>query len=26
LALECTDPNCDFIVHRKRLQCFMSLW
>jgi len=25
LALECTDPNCSFIVHRKRWQCFQSL-
>jgi len=26
LALECTDSNCSFIVHRKRKQCFNSLW
>ena len=26
LALECTDPNCSFIVHRYRLQCWKSLW
>ncbi|KAJ6870492.1 hypothetical protein NC652_036208 [Populus alba x Populus x berolinensis] len=26
LALECTDPNCSFIVHRKRRQCWMPLW
>ncbi|KAL9336232.1 hypothetical protein Peur_070720 [Populus x canadensis] len=25
LALECTDPNCSFIVHRKRWQCRVSL-
>ncbi|KAG6744765.1 hypothetical protein POTOM_051403 [Populus tomentosa] len=25
LALECTDPNCSFIVHGYRMQCFMSL-
>ncbi|KAG6743770.1 hypothetical protein POTOM_052471 [Populus tomentosa] len=25
LALECTDPNCSFIVHWKRGQCRMSL-
>jgi hypothetical protein len=26
LALECTDPNCSFIVHRMSLDCFHSLW
>jgi hypothetical protein len=26
LALECTDPNCNFIVHYKRWECFESLW
>jgi hypothetical protein len=25
LALECTDPNCSFIVHMRRGQCFQSL-
>jgi hypothetical protein len=25
LALECTDTECSFIVHRKRGQCFYSL-
>jgi hypothetical protein len=25
LALECTDPNCSFIVHKERRQCFQSL-
>jgi hypothetical protein len=25
LALECTDPNCNFIVHRKRRQCIDPL-
>ncbi|KAI5560405.1 hypothetical protein BDE02_16G045500 [Populus trichocarpa] len=26
LALECTDPNCSFIIHRMSLDCFLSLW
>jgi hypothetical protein len=26
LALECTDPNCSFIIHRMSLDCFYSLW
>jgi hypothetical protein len=28
LALECTYPNCSFIVHRKRRQCIdpLILW
>jgi hypothetical protein len=26
LALECTDPNCSFIVHRTRWECFKSLF
>ncbi|KAI5560375.1 hypothetical protein BDE02_16G043200 [Populus trichocarpa] len=26
LALECTDLNCSFIVHKERWQCFQSLW
>jgi hypothetical protein len=25
LALECTDPNCSFIIHWERWQCFQSL-
>ncbi|KAL9373668.1 hypothetical protein Peur_033288 [Populus x canadensis] len=26
LALECTDPNCSFIVHKERWECWKSVW